>query len=473
MKKTGAYILSFILSFLLSVSLTPVSHADGSKVDASRPISDMDLGSGRGIVNATRVNVRRGPSMKERTILRVADKGTRVEVFGRQGDWFEVKVGSDEGWIHSNLLTLERDRPASEQTMKAPTIMNKKNVSSLEDPGTLIATDHGLTQVDLTAVDADSKVLNTVATMDIASGDNMAKTKAVLVGSAAKSEDLEIQTDNEHGLTTPKHLKLGIMDLFELVREKNERIKSQQLEWKISGEAVKNARSIFEPELTSSYQHEKNRQRNTVEESLTRGYTASYDQRNNNYNAAIEGLVPTGGRLSLGYALQDLSNTFTGEDKEYKTILSANVTQPLLKNRGVKATMANIRIAEADSDMEFQTYRQQMIQVLSDAAMAYWDLYFAQEKLKMRRESVRIAEVILEDNRERVKAGKMAETEILEAEAGRLHRKSLEIEAKQDLILAMNNLRTFFSSSAAEKEIEISVTDRIEIKDVELSFSLE
>jgi outer membrane protein TolC len=230
-------------------------------------------------------------------------------------------------------------------------------------------------------------------------------------------------------------------------------------------------RAIFEPEFVSAYQHEENRYRTTTKEKVSLGFVDVFDERNNDLDLAIEGLVPTGARLRLGYKMQDLFNSLTDGDHEMKTFLGAELTQPLLKNGGVDATMAKIRITEADSDMEFQTYRLQQINTLSEAASAYWDLYFSQEKYNIRTASVQIAEKILEDSKVRVRTGKMAKTEVLEAEAGVFFRKSLEVQARQDIIAAMNALRTLFSSSAADKKIEIKVADRIEIDQLELSLN--
>lgn len=263
--------------------------------------------------------------------------------------------------------------------------------------------------------------------------------------------------------------KLGLEDFIKLVKEKNERIIVQQLEWEISGEAIKNAESIFEPELVGSYEHKKSTDEYTKMEKfeyfdISFPVSGDRNKRNNNYNATIEGLLPTGGRVSLGYTLHELSYNFNKESsKEYQTFIGATLTQPLLKNGGFNTTMADINIAEADYDIALHTYRQQMMQVVSNAVAGYWDLYLAKEKYRMRQDSVKIAEQVLRDNRERVKTGKMAETEVMEAEAGLLIRKSLESEAKQDIVTAMNDLRGYISSYVGDKDIEIEFTDRIEI----------
>ncbi|MEE9613271.1 MAG: TolC family protein, partial [Desulfatiglandales bacterium] len=127
--------------------------------------------------------------------------------------------------------------------------------------------------------------------------------------------------------------------------------------------------------------------------------------------------------------------------------------------------------AERDADIAFQTYREQMMRVVAEAIAAYWDLYLTQEKYKVRQDSVEIAEKILRDNIVRVQTGKMAETEVLEAKAGLALRESLLSEARQAIVAVMNNVRTLFSSSAAEKEIEIVAIDKLEIKKVEVDFA--
>ncbi len=260
-----------------------------------------------------------------------------------------------------------------------------------------------------------------------------------------------------------KPLRLSLRDLIQLVREKNEQIRFQDLEWAISREAVKGAKAIFEPAFVGSYQKEDSRQRTTVRERVELDYLPEFAEISRNYEAAIEGLVPTGGRLRFGYSLRGFSNTVNQAfdiDKEYQAFVGASITQPLLKGGGVETTMAGIRVAEADAEMAFQGYREQMMRIVSEAIAGYRDLHLAQEKYKVRKDSVHIAEQILRDNLVRVKTGKMAETEVLEAKAGLALRKSLLSEAKQEIVSAMNNVCTLFSSSAAEREIEIEATDR-------------
>lgn len=329
---------------------------------------------------------------------------------------------------------------------------------------------------------ADSQVLPTVAASDIAASDSMVKTKAVFISSVDESEEFEIQTDTKkHSRTIGEPLRLGIKDFIALVKEKNERIISQQLEWSIREDAVTGERSIFEPDLVSSYVHQKSLTRSTAEEFISRSSTLSkggdpslYNARNNYYKAAVEKLLQPGTRVRLEYNLDDLSNSQSDLIElglsQYRTFVGINLEQPLLKNGGIKTVMAGIHIAEAEADIAFQTYRQKMIEEIFEAASSYWDLYLAQEKHKARQDSVRIAEELLKHNQEWVDAGKMAENEILEAEAGLALRRSMEKAAEQDVVSATNRVRTFFSSSVAETEHQVLATDRPQFQKIDATF---
>ncbi len=274
----------------------------------------------------------------------------------------------------------------------------------------------------------------------------------------------------------PEPLRLKLQDFIRLVREKNEQIGFQDSHWMISREAVKGARAIFEPAFVGSYQYQEDNRNNTVQEIIAQSFTAEPElhEKSNNYQAAVEGLLPTGGRLNLGYQLRDFSNNIIKRfdvDNEAVTFFGASLTQPLLKGGGIKPTMAGIRVAETDAGIEFQNYRAVTMRIVSRAIVAYWDLYIANEKLKVRINSVHNAEQLLRNNIVRASTGKMAETEVLEAEAGVSLRKSLQSGARQQIVFAMNNVRTFFSTSVAEKDVAIEPADRIEIKDIKLNFS--
>jgi outer membrane protein TolC len=269
-------------------------------------------------------------------------------------------------------------------------------------------------------------------------------------------------------------IKMSLRDFVQLVREKNEQIGFQDSELAISREAVKGAKAIFEPAFIGSYQYQDDKRRNTLQELLSLSFIPDFLEKSRNYQAAVEGVVPTGGRLRVGYSLRDFSNNIAERfnvERESRSAIGVSVTQPLLRGGGVKATMAGIKVAQTDADIALQNYRGQMMRVIAEATTSYWDFLLAREMYKVRKESERNAEEILNDNIVRVKTGKMAETEVLEAEAGLALRKSLVSEAKQRIIAAANIVRTFISSSAAETMAEIEPAETLYLEETKLDFT--
>lgn len=58
-----------------------------------------------GLINASRVNIRQGPNLESDIIGTITDKGTIVEVMGRNGAWYKVRIGGIEGWVYVNYVS--------------------------------------------------------------------------------------------------------------------------------------------------------------------------------------------------------------------------------------------------------------------------------------------------------------------------------------------------------------------------------
>ena len=252
--------------------------------------------------------------------------------------------------------------------------------------------------------------------------------------------------------------RLSLTELIHQVIAQNQQIQIQKAQWDIKQAEEAGTHAIFEPEFVSSTRYEDNSQRNTVQEAINRLGEEVYKERNWDYSYALEGLVPTGAKLSLDYELSDLSNSVTksvaDEDNEYQMYLGVRLRQPLLKNAGIETTKTAIRVAQSESQASFQEYRQKMMQTVSEATDVYWDFYRAQENLTLIQESVRIAEKILIDNRQRHRTGKMAKTEVLEAMAGVASRKTLSSEAQHKYRQAANRLSKLLSVPPSQERFE-------------------
>lgn len=270
-----------------------------------------------------------------------------------------------------------------------------------------------------------------------------------------------------------KVMRYGVKEYVKMVVQQNQSVMVQHLEWKISQESIRNAKAIFEPDFLCSYHYQKTKQEYTEEEKVYYNFLTSFfqdrDENYNTYKASVKGLVPTGATMEIGYHLDDISNEFnasTGD--EYVTTLMATVRQPLLKGRGTAATKANIHVAETDAQIENQNYRLRLMQTILESAKAYWDLKLAQEMRRLRSDSVHNADRLLANTRERVKAGLMAETEVLEAETGLYRRRTLQSDSHQKYLQALNRVMTLASLSSLENQV-IEAVESLEMQESSLN----
>jgi outer membrane protein len=253
---------------------------------------------------------------------------------------------------------------------------------------------------------------------------------------------------------------LRLNQFIQMVLERNESIQLRLLEVEISKRRLSGEMGAFEPDLVIAASREENKRENTAEQERSLRLKI-FEEENNIYRTGIEGLVPSGAKIRLGYTMRDLNNnlqdpriasgTITTNGPridEYQTFAGVNFTQPLLKGFGTVNTYANIRLAALASDVAFQEYRRQLMETIATAEAAYWNLFMMQEQVKFFRESIAVAQSIVQDNRVRADAGRGSELEVLEAEAGLALRQTKLAEAEQKRKEAEMHVMTLTSDSA-------------------------
>ncbi len=255
---------------------------------------------------------------------------------------------------------------------------------------------------------------------------------------------------------------LSLKAVLQRVLQRNESLQSRMLEFEAHRRRYRAEYGAYEPELYGSVGREVNNRKNTAEQQVSL-LTPQFHESNYVYEAGIETLIPSGARLRLGYNLHDLQNNLqplrNATNGEYQSFFGISGVQPLLKNIGAAATLASIRLAAISNKIAFQEYRRGMMTVVSATEASYWNLFLAQEQVRFFEESVKSAETILKDNRTRLEAGKGAEIEVLEAEAGlALRRVKLE-EARQKELETANRVTSLFAEEVPKGGSRLRATD--------------
>ena len=112
--------------------------------------------------------------------------------------------------------------------------------------------------------------------------------------------------------------------------------------------------------------------------------------------------TPLGTRLRLGATGDEIYNNVPSsqnvQQEGFVTSIGLSIEQPLLKGLGFATNLASLRLAARQSEIAFQEYRRELMQVVAQAELAYWELYYAQQELELSRESVALAQTLLDDS---------------------------------------------------------------------------
>jgi len=247
---------------------------------------------------------------------------------------------------------------------------------------------------------------------------------------------------------------LALAEFRRQVAEFNENIQGKLLELEINRRRLLAAEAVFAPALVMSAEHVDSNRPNTVEERRTLGGIPNFDERNNIYSAGLEWLVPSGANVGFRYMVRDLKNNLQGSQTllfpssssgEIVTFIGVELTQPLLRGRGSDATLATIRLADGETSLAYQDLRREMMMILSSAELAYWNLHFAQERMRFWDESLALASRVLDDQQAALEAGRGTEIDVLLARAAVAERRARRAEAWQQRIEASNAAASFFS----------------------------
>jgi len=275
-------------------------------------------------------------------------------------------------------------------------------------------------------------------------------------GSSDFNSDFNEEKAHNH---SPNTQRFTLKQFVTKVCEQNDKIAYQKLDWIVSQENLKGEKSIFEPVLSLSVKKYKNHTRNTTEEARARLGDDEFEEKDVALGMGVELLLATGARLKTGFDFAKLNNSLQENGNEYTTYPNFSITQPLLRDCGIKVTRANIDLSQALSEVAKQEYRQELMYIVSQAIAAYWKLFQAQEILKIRSESLEKTKIMLAHLAEEVKFGKTAETELLDMEAGLAFHRTKEREARQKIVSAVNELRNFLFSTAREGTPSIVAID--------------
>lgn len=255
-------------------------------------------------------------------------------------------------------------------------------------------------------------------------------------------------------------LKLSLDECIARTLKNNLGLAVEMLTPRLLDEQVALAGEKFFPTLTFAY---------TDQDTKTASYSfldasdvVSTAQDEN--TTTLSQALPTGGTFtaSLYNYATDSNRSFQTINPRYGSTLRFNFSQPLLKDFGFKAGRREIIVARYSRDMSEENFQTALETAIYNAESAYWNLVYGIENLGVRRQSLKLAEELLEKNKAELEAGTLAPIEILTAEAEVSLRRAEILEAEALVRNGEELVKTIINLAAERddvKAVRVAPTD--------------
>jgi outer membrane protein TolC len=178
---------------------------------------------------------------------------------------------------------------------------------------------------------------------------------------------------------------------------------------------VESAFRPFEPNLYATGTISRS---DTPSSSILAG-AASLIQLTHDFIVGVEQTFQTGTISSVEFEYNRFSSNsvFFVYNPSYNGAVRYSVTQPLLRNFGKLVNTSEIRIARIDEKISELEFELQVIDLVTEAVAAYWDLAFAVGDVKVKERSYDLALKTLRDNQIQEEVGTLAPLDLIQAEA--------------------------------------------------------
>ncbi len=163
------------------------------------------------------------------------------------------------------------------------------------------------------------------------------------------------------------------------------------------------------------------------------------------YSLGVGGRSPIGTTYSISGFSQNRRGTFNNFSDNYYSFGGLEVTQPLLKDFGLHANLAGVRLAAAGHDSARWQYRASVMNNVTLVINAFLELDFANKRLATAEKSRGLAQSLLDENIKRARAGDLSEADVISARSRVAGREEAILLSRRGVRVGENALKQLIS----------------------------
>ena len=240
---------------------------------------------------------------------------------------------------------------------------------------------------------------------------------------------------------------LSLPEALMMALSNNRDIDISRIDQQRAGYNVTAAEGVWDPRVGGVASLQK--QVSPVSSSLGGSTTGAVTNKNGIVDPQITGNLPGLGSsyaLDLSSSRTTTNNSFATLNPQYPSALTLSYTQPLLRGFRYDDNRRRIEVAKRNTSLTDEQFRQRVMEVVTRAAQAYWDLTFAQANLAVQVEAVMIAREQDASNRRQQEQGLLAAIDVVAAQRQMATFEQAAYSAQEVLTTNENALKTLILS---------------------------
>ncbi len=137
--------------------------------------------------------------------------------------------------------------------------------------------------------------------------------------------------------------------------------------------------------------------------------SVNFDQQNERFSTSLIQRTPWGMRVGLFAEANRLYSTFSTNTApvtaEYQTVAQIQLVQPLLKDFGPSANLANLRTARIAKRVSILNWKKQVMSSLQAVITSYFDMVYGVANVQVRQDAIAADEKLVQYNQRRLEVG--------------------------------------------------------------------
>src|SRR4051812_2326201 len=236
--------------------------------------------------------------------------------------------------------------------------------------------------------------------------------------------------------------RLPLAEAIERVLKSDPELRISRINKEQAGFQINAAQGAYDPVLgVGAY---RTRAISPVASVLGGSASGKLTQTELNVTPSVSGLSPWGGSYNFKWSnsRQETDNAFATLNPQYPTTALLNLTQPLWRGLRFDPNRRRIAVARTNERLSTEQLRQRVIDRVTAAVNAYWELTFAWSNYQVQLEAVRLAEEQYESNRRQLEQGVLAPIDVTAAQTQVATFQQNLFLSQQALTVAENNLKS-------------------------------